>query len=34
MYLNKEGNREERIDGTKITVFPNCGNEQLDEKIP
>ena len=31
--FKKEGNRAERIDGTKITVCPNCGNEQLDEKI-
>ncbi|MDE7476952.1 MAG: zf-TFIIB domain-containing protein [Lachnospiraceae bacterium] len=28
--FKKEGNRAERIDGTKITVCPNCGNEQLD----
>lgn len=32
--FKKEGNRTERIDGTKITVCPNCGNEQLDEKVP
>lgn len=32
--FKKADNRAERIDGTKITVCPNCGNEQLDEKIP
>ena len=32
--FKKADNKAERIDGTKITVCPNCGNEQLDEKIP
>ena len=32
--FRKEENRAERIDGTKIIVCPNCGDEQLEEKIP
>lgn len=31
--FTKKGNRAVRTNGEKITVCPNCGNEEVEKKV-